>query len=84
MVLPFSKNRTREICKVCWHVNAIGFSVPGEVWRAAVPKELQSRVVCLSCFTRMADEKLIPWDKHIQFFPVSLATHLRCELQIPR
>jgi len=67
---------TREICKACWHVNAIGFRVPDDVWQRAVPERLRSGVVCLGCFARFADENGIAWDREIEFYPVSLATHL--------
>ncbi len=64
------------MCSICRHVNAVGFSVPNEVWESVVPLEFKSRVVCLSCFTRMADEKLILWDEDIELYPVSLASHV--------
>jgi len=67
---------SREICKICYHVNAVGFSVPDEVWAAVVPSHLRDRVICLSCFTRLADEKMVEWDRAIEFWPVSLVTHL--------
>lgn len=66
---------SREICKLCWHVNAVGFRVPDDIWRAVVPIGKQNGVICLSCFTRLADEKSVPWDTDIQFFPVSLTSH---------
>jgi len=66
---------SRETCKACYHVNPIGFHVPDDVWLAVVPECLQGRVVCVQCFARLADEKLIPWDRDIEFFPVSMATH---------
>lgn len=65
---------TREICKLCYHVNAVGFSVPDEVWEMVVPPHARNDVVCLSCFTRLADEKRIEWDAEIEFFPVSIIT----------
>lgn len=67
---------SREICKACFHINPIGFNVPDEVWLAAVPLRLQESILCLQCFARLADERLIPWDRDIQLFPVSLATSL--------
>lgn len=70
------KEMTREICKLCYHVNPIGFRVPDRTWAAIVPEHVRSRVVCLSCFIRLADERGIAWDDEIEFFPVSLATHL--------
>lgn len=67
---------TREICKVCGDINRIGYSVPDELWFKAVPERYHKEVVCLNCFTRFADENLLPWDREITFYPVSFATHI--------
>jgi len=67
---------TREICKICYHVNPIGFKVPQKIWSAVNPLQENDCTICLSCFTRLADEKMIKWDKDIKLFPVSLKTHL--------
>ena len=72
-------HNTREICKICYRVNAVGFAVPDQIWNAVVPESFCHSVVCLSCFTRMADEALIPWDREIQFYPVSMSTHLELD-----
>lgn len=80
-VVPFSFSvghnmpLSRETCKMCWRANPVGFAVPDDVWQEVVPSERRSDVVCISCFARLADEKLIPWDDQIQLYPVSLATH---------
>lgn len=66
---------TREICKACNQISAVGFSVPDEMWEVAVPSHLRNGVLCIACFVRFADEQLIPWDRVIQFHPVSLALH---------
>jgi hypothetical protein len=34
-------------------------------------------MVCLECFTRLADERLVEWCAEIQFYPVSLAVQIR-------
>lgn len=70
---------SREICKICYGVNAVGFAVPNDIWQVVVPENFRNTIVCLSCFTRLGDEKGVPWDKEIKFFPVSFATH-RCPL----
>lgn len=67
---------SREICRICYQVNAVGFSVPDDVWQSVVPPALQNYVLCLACFTRLADQKLIPWDRRITFYPVSLFSHI--------
>lgn len=64
----------REICKLCWDVSRVGFRVPDDVWEAVVPGQVRNHVVCLSCFTRLADELGVRWDARIEFFPVSYAT----------
>lgn len=66
---------SRETCKICYRANAVGFRVPDEVWRQAVPEPKQNGVVCLACFTMLADERGVEWDREIEFFPVSLVTH---------
>ena len=68
---------TREICKCCGQVNAVGFAVPESVWRESVPEQLQESVVCLVCFSRWADEARVEWDADIVFHPVSRVTHER-------
>lgn len=68
---------SREICKICYRPNRVGFYVPTKVWRKVIPKHLVNKVVCLDCFTRMADEKLIKWDDDMEFAPVSFVTHLQ-------
>lgn len=66
---------TREICKCCGAVVAVGFDVPNDVWFASVPARWREDVLCLNCFTRFADESRIEWDAQVQFYPVSFVTH---------
>jgi hypothetical protein len=68
---------SREIFKLCFRANPVSFHVPDDIWKDTIPPEHQSHVVCISCFTRLADEKLIPWDNHIRLYPVSMNTHLK-------
>ena len=75
--VPYLEGRcTRERCGICHKISPVGFWVPNEVWEACVHPRHQNDVLCLSCFISMADEKLVRWDKHIQFYAVSLASHL--------
>ena len=66
---------TREICKCCGAVNAVGFDVPCDVWSASVPPRWRIDVLCLNCFCRFADEARVQWDMSITFYPVSRVTH---------
>ena len=68
---------SREICKLCWKVNAVGYRVPDAVWASVVPEAARHSVVCLACFVRLADEAAVAWDQAIDFYPVSLVTHLK-------
>jgi len=63
---------TREICKICYRPVTVGFKVPDYIWEKVVPEPLRNKCLCLQCFTTLADEHFIRWDKDIEFFPVSL------------
>lgn len=67
---------TRERCGICHKVSAVGFHVPDYVWHIAVPGYFRETVMCVACFVSFADERMIAWDKRIDFYPVSLRTHL--------
>lgn len=68
---------TRERCGLCHRVSPIGFHVPDDFWQVAVPHPWRSTVLCIGCFVSFADERLLPWDRVITFYPVSLRTHLQ-------
>lgn len=65
---------TREICKLCGDINRIGYHVPSWLWNEVA--EGRWNILCLGCFTRLADEKGQQWDKHIDHWaPVSFVSH---------
>lgn len=66
---------TREICKACFEISRVGFTVPDECWKLSVPEQFSESVLCLRCFTAFADENGVVWDALIEFFPVSYITH---------
>lgn len=66
---------TRELCKLCGRISSVGFSVPDDVWEAVRSAAGQRNVLCLSCFTGIADELGLRWCREIEFWPVSLAAH---------
>ena len=43
-----------QTCKVCGVADGLNFSVSDEDWKAIVNPELQSKVLCLKCFDKMA------------------------------
>jgi len=61
----------REICSLCHEVSRVGFWVPDDVWELATHRSYRNSIICLRCFTRLADERCVAWDKQIKFFPVS-------------
>lgn len=66
----------REICSLCHEVSRVGFSVPNEIWKLAVHISQINNIICLRCFTRLADERGVQWDNIIGFFPVSQVSHI--------
>ena len=67
----------REICALCHEVSRIGYHVPNDVWDTAVHTHWRNDIICLQCFTRVADEKGVEWDREITFHPISWITHVR-------
>lgn len=65
----------REICSLCHEVSRVGFHVPNDVWELAVHHSQRNSLMCLACFTRLADERGVRWDAGIRFFPVSRIAH---------
>lgn len=65
----------REICSECGRVSPVGFWVPDRVWSKVMPDDRQHDVMCIMCFARLADQKMVQWDEEIEFFPVSKKTH---------
>lgn len=58
---------SREICKLCGEISTVGFDIPEQVWNEVVNGRWN--VLCLRCFTRLADEMLVPWSQTIDLFP---------------
>ena len=67
----------REICSLCHEISRVGFSVPDEIWAKAVHRSQINDILCLRCFTRLADERSVKWDTNIKFYPVSWIAHSR-------
>jgi hypothetical protein len=74
--IPFEKRPHREICGLCHRESAISFHVPNDIWEVAVHPHYINTIHCLNCFIERADAQLLPWDKHITFYPTSLHTQL--------
>lgn len=75
----------REFCSVCFHPNAAPFVVPDAVWHTCVPRAFQKAELCLMCFARFADERLIPWCQEIAINPLSrvgLEIHKQQQVQL--
>jgi len=52
---------SQQTCRSCRCVDKFDFHVPDLVWKQVVPKNLQTRVVCLECFDKFAAEKQVPY-----------------------
>ena len=66
----------RQICSLCNNPCRVGFWVPNGVWKQALHPSQWDEMLCLECFTKAADERLVQWDSTIVFHPISLATFL--------
>lgn len=66
----------RQTCGVCGQTPCLDFKVANWVWKEAVHPSRINDIHCFDCFRSRADEKLLPWDKSIEFFPVSMYTHI--------
>lgn len=64
----------REICSLCHEVSRVSFHVPNKIWKLAVHISQINNIICLRCFTRLADERGVKWDDGIKFFPTSQIT----------
>lgn len=67
----------REICSVCNREYSIDYWVPNEIWELATHHSQRNNLICLDCFTRMADTRFVEWDKEITFEPHSLVRFIR-------
>jgi len=65
----------REICSLCERLSRVGFRVPDDVWHSVMGDSID--IICLACFTRLADNAFVAWDKDIVFYPVSKVAHRR-------
>ena len=52
-----------ETCKCCTREQRIAWYVSDELWVSVVIEYFQSRVLCLECFLRMADDNKIDIQK---------------------
>jgi hypothetical protein len=72
----------RQICSLCHREYSIDFLVPKKIWELVTHISQRENLICLDCFTRMADTKFVEWDKGIKFYPVSLVSHIKnCKLK---
>ena len=73
----------RQICSVCQREYSIDFVVPNEIWELATHINQRESLICLDCFTRMADTRFVEWDKDIKFYPISLVSHIKkCNINL--
>ena len=64
----------RQFCSICHEVDRVTFDVPDEIWELSTHESQRNNIICLSCFTKMADERGVKWDDNIKFYPVSQIT----------
>jgi hypothetical protein len=57
---------TRQWCDMCGEICRIIFWVPDDVWLECIPRHHWTSRVCIECFMKRADEKLIQWEKDLK------------------
>lgn len=72
-----NKKPHREICAMCHEVSRIGFHVSNDIWELSTSEFYRNSILCLQCFTRLADERGVEWDKDIKFYPQSWISHVK-------
>jgi hypothetical protein len=53
-------------------VSRVDFWVPDDIWKLAVHRSQLHDILCLRCFTRLADERQVCWGEDIRFTPRAL------------
>lgn len=65
----------RQFCDWCHEVCRIDFAVPNEMWDEVMATPNRIGRVCVNCFARRADEKMVRWCDSITLRPMSKRRH---------
>jgi hypothetical protein len=71
----FGEASTRPRCGVCKGVIVVDYHATDELWEAALHPSWRNGYVCIGCLASAADEKNLPWDKHIREVRLISLTH---------
>lgn len=69
---PEQKIPCRQKCAACSQVLTIDYHVSDGIWYEAVKPFYNNSIICINCFARWADEKLLPWCQEITLRPCSM------------
>ena len=58
----------QQTCKMCGQPDKFDFHIPNEIWKAVVPEEFRTMVVCLYCFDEEAAAKGVNYAEAISEF----------------
>ena len=75
-LVPAEQRPTRPICEDCRRRIVVDFRVPDEVWLAVFKETHGPGYFCVQCFGARADERLVPWCRDIELYPMSQAEHI--------
>lgn len=70
----------RQICDLCDEECRVDFRVPDDVWQRALHVSQWDMLLCLSCFTRLADARFVVWAPSIKLYPCDLVTQIKIAL----
>lgn len=65
--VPTERPPHRQFCQMCHAACVVEFLVETPIWELALHSQWWNSPLCINCFARNADEKLIDWAKHTTF-----------------
>lgn len=78
--VPLTPIPCRMSCAICGGLHAIDYHVPEHLWNLAIHEYYSNSLVCINCFIRRADEKLLAWDNVIKIIGMtSMATQIKIQ-----
>jgi hypothetical protein len=70
----------RALCGLCFHPVSVELKVSQEMWKQVTwGLVVPNSTICIACFTRIADERMIQWDRSVEFRPMSKLTAMKLD-----
>lgn len=73
---------TRPLCHRCQRYITIDTEADDGLWAEVIGEKFGPGYICADCFTRAADERLIPWEGRLRLVPYSLASQMIVQAEV--